>query len=98
VHIAKLAKQEISCEQIRHSPSARYRAGSAQMLRRRLNEPDGAEAFYDEIGVPNEAEPPRLNIAVAQILLHHIQETLPQCASVRGDKVSLNRSEHKRHT
>jgi hypothetical protein len=62
------------------------------------NEPDGAEAFYDEIGVPNEAEPPRLNIAVAQILLHHIQETLPQWASVRGDKVSLNRSEHKRHT
>jgi hypothetical protein len=29
--------------------------------------------------------------------LHHIQETLPQWASVRGDKVSLNRSEHKRH-
>ena len=61
------------------------------------SEPDDFGALYDALEVPENATPPRLAIAVAQILLHHIQGTLPQWASVRGDKVSLNRKEHKRH-
>ena len=35
------------------------------------NEPDDVDAFYDALEVPNDAKPPRLAIAVAQILLHH---------------------------
>ena len=61
------------------------------------SEPDNFDALYDALEVPANATPPRLAIAVAQILLHHIQERLPQWASVRGSKVSLNRKEHKRH-
>ena len=37
------------------------------------------------------------SIAVAQILLHEIQESLPQWASVREEAVVLNRKEHRRH-
>ena len=59
--------------------------------------PDDIDAFYDALEVPNNATPPRLAIAVAQILLHHVQGALPQWASVRGDKVFLNRKEHRRH-
>lgn len=61
------------------------------------SEPDNAGAIYDALDVPAEATPPRLAIAVAQILLHHIQGKLPQWASFRDDKVSLNRQQHKRH-
>ena len=60
----------------------------------------GASALanlYDALEAPNNATPPRLAIAVAQILLHHVQGALPQWASVRGDKVFLNRKKHKRH-
>jgi hypothetical protein len=60
------------------------------------SEPDNADAFYDALEVPNHATPPRLAIAVAQILLHHVQATLPQWASI-GEKVILNRKAHKRH-
>jgi hypothetical protein len=42
------------------------------------SEPDNFGALYDALDVPTNATPPRLAIAVAQILLHHIQETLPQ--------------------
>ena len=59
--------------------------------------PNDVDAFYDALEVPNNATPPCLAIAVAQILLHHVQGALPQWASVRGDKVFLNRKEHKRH-
>jgi hypothetical protein len=59
--------------------------------------PDDIDALYDSLEVPNNATPPRLAIAVAQILLHHVQGSLPQWASVTADKVSLNRKEHKRH-
>ena len=61
------------------------------------NEPDGIDAIYDELEIPDDAQAPRLAIAVAQILLHHIQDTLPQWASGSGDTLSLNRDEHKRH-
>ena len=60
-------------------------------------EPDDLAAFYDALEVPEDAIPTRLAIAVAQILLHHIQGTLPQWASVNGDTVNLNREKHKRH-
>jgi hypothetical protein len=59
--------------------------------------PNDVDTLYDALEVPNNATPPRLAIAVAQILLHHVQGALPQWASVRGDKVFLNRKEHKRH-
>ena len=61
------------------------------------SEPNNFGALYNELEVPANATPSRLAIAVAQILLHHIQETLPQWASMRGSEVSLNRKEHKRH-
>lgn len=60
-------------------------------------EPDDFGALYDALEVPKNATPPRLAIAVSQILLHHVQGTLPQWASVKDDKVSLNRKKHKRH-
>lgn len=59
-------------------------------------EPPDAAAIYDALEVPAKATPPRLAIAVAQILLHDIQGTLPQWASIR-ETVTLNRKEHKRH-
>jgi hypothetical protein len=34
---------------------------------------------------------------VAQIILHHVQATLPQWSSVSGGTVNLNRKEYKRH-
>jgi hypothetical protein len=60
------------------------------------DEPDNFDALYDALEVPAKATPPRLAIAVAQILLHHVQGMLPQWASV-GDTVRLNRKAHKRH-
>ena len=41
------------------------------------SEPADAGDSYDAIEVPDGTEAPRLNIAVAQILLHHIQDELP---------------------
>ena len=61
------------------------------------SEPADAAAIYDALEVPHDAMPPRLTIAVAQILLHHIQETLPQWSTVSGDTLQLNRTAHKRH-
>jgi len=61
-------------------------------------EPDWADAFYDAIGVPKNPIPPRLEVAVAQILLHHVQGSLPQWSAAIGEEiVFLNRKEHKRH-
>jgi hypothetical protein len=48
------------------------------------SEPADAAAIYDTLEISTGATPPRLAIAVAQILLHHIQGTLPQWASVSG--------------
>jgi hypothetical protein len=39
------------------------------------SEPADAAALYDVLEVPHDAVPPRLAMAVAQILLHHIQGT-----------------------
>jgi hypothetical protein len=61
------------------------------------SERDDVDAFCDALEVPNDATLPRLGIAVAQILLSHVQGTLPQWASVRCETVYLNRKEHKRH-
>jgi hypothetical protein len=61
------------------------------------SEPADAANIYDALEVPANATPPRLAIAVAQILLHHVQGALPQWASVSGGTIQLNRNEHKRH-
>jgi hypothetical protein len=60
------------------------------------SDPSGVDAIYKALEVPTEATPPRLAIAVAQILLHEVQGTLPQWAA-SGERVSLNRKAHKRH-
>jgi hypothetical protein len=59
--------------------------------------PAADAAIYDVLEVPDGATPPHIAIAVAQILLHDVQGTLPQWASVSGGTVHLNRKEHKRH-
>jgi hypothetical protein len=61
------------------------------------SEPANAAAIYETLEVPAGATPPRLAVAVAQILLHHVQGTLPQWSSVSADALCLNREEHKRH-
>jgi hypothetical protein len=52
------------------------------------SEPANAAAIYDTLEVPAGATPPRLAIAVPQILLNHVQGTLPQWASVSGATVN----------
>jgi hypothetical protein len=39
----------------------------------------------------------RIEIAVAQILLHHVQDELPQWAAVKDGELLLNRQRHRRH-
>jgi hypothetical protein len=51
--------------------------------------PASFEALYDELEVPTDAAPTRLQIAVAQVLLHHVQDSLPQWWT--------NRRRHVRH-
>jgi hypothetical protein len=59
--------------------------------------PAADAAIYDLLEVPDGATPPRIAIAAAQIILHHVQATLPQWSSVSGGTVNLNRKEYKRH-
>jgi hypothetical protein len=59
--------------------------------------PASFQQLYDELRVPTNAEPTRLQIAVAQILLHDRQDDLPQWVSIRDDKVLINRERHERH-
>ena len=47
--------------------------------------PVGLECLFDGLGVPGDATPSRLEIAVAHILLHGSQGTLPQWGCVRGN-------------
>lgn len=61
------------------------------------SEPADANAIYATLEVPADAQPPRLAIAVAQILLNKIQDTLPQWTAMKDDKLVVNREEHKRH-
>jgi hypothetical protein len=60
-------------------------------------EPSGATAMYEALEVPADVPVSRLSIAVAHILLHHIQETLPQWTAVRDGTVMENRTKHRRH-
>jgi hypothetical protein len=64
-------------------------------------EPKEFDTLYRALEVPDEALKlpgvTRLAVAVSQILLHEIQESLPQWASVSDDEVFLNRKKHKRH-
>ena len=48
-------------------------------------EPSDLGDLYEDLGVPDEAEPSQLEIAVAQILLHGSQKRLPQWGCVTGD-------------
>ena len=59
------------------------------------DEPDSLEEFYDAIGVPANPTPSRLNVAVAQIILSHVQGGLPQWYS--GRKGVFGRKRHERH-
>jgi hypothetical protein len=48
--------------------------------------------------VPTNAEPDRLQITVAQILLHQVQDSLPHWARTTNDGTLVtNRKRHKRH-
>ena len=60
-------------------------------------EPEEFDAIYRALDVPVTNDVPRRAIAVAQIILHEIQGTLPQWASVGSDGVCLNRAKHRRH-
>ena len=54
-------------------------------------------ALYEEMAVPRDSFVPRLPIAVAQILLHEIQDSLPQWSAATEDGLVLNRKWHQRH-
>jgi hypothetical protein len=59
--------------------------------------PASFRALFDAMKVPADATPDRLQIAVAQILLHHMQDSLPQWAAISGDEILTNRKRHLRH-
>jgi hypothetical protein len=60
--------------------------------------PPSFQQLFDTMEVPTDAVPDRLQIVVAQILLHHVQDGLPQWASTTNDGMLVtNRKRHKRH-
>jgi hypothetical protein len=60
--------------------------------------PASFEQLFDTMEVPTDAVPDRLQIAVAQILLHHVQDGLPQWAAITsGGELVTNRRRHARH-
>jgi len=60
--------------------------------------PASFQQLFDTMEVPTDAVPDRLQIAVAQILLHHVQDSLPQWAAIRSDaELVTNRRRHARH-
>ena len=62
------------------------------------NERASFQRLYDAIEVPAADATDgisRLEIAVAQIVLHHVQDSLPQWAAMKGDELLLNR--RRRH-
>jgi hypothetical protein len=60
--------------------------------------PASFQQLFDTMEVPTDAVPDRLQIAVAQILLHHVQDSLPQWEPITNDgKLVTNRRRHKRH-
>jgi hypothetical protein len=48
-------------------------------------QPASFQQLFDTMEVPTAAEPDRLQIAVSQILLHHVQDSLPQWAATTND-------------
>ena len=61
-------------------------------------QPASFQELYDTMEVPTNAEPDRLQIAVAQILLHHVQDGLPQWTAITKDgEFVTNRSRHGRN-
>src|SRR5215813_5691464 len=61
-------------------------------------QPASFQQLFDTMEVPTNAEPDRLQIAVAQILLHHVQDRLPQWAAITSDgELVTNRRRHARH-
>src|SRR5262245_46852941 len=61
-------------------------------------QPASFQQLFDALEVPANATLDRLQIAVAQILLHHIQDGLPQWAAITRDgELVTNRKPHRRH-
>ena len=61
-------------------------------------QPASFKQLFDTMEVPTNAEPDRLQIAIAQILLHHVQDRLPQWAAVTSDGEPVtNRRRHAQH-
>lgn len=61
-------------------------------------QPASFKKLFETMEVPADAEPDRLQIAVAQILLHQVQDSLPQWAATTNDGTLVtNRKRHKRH-
>jgi hypothetical protein len=61
-------------------------------------QPASFQQLFDTMEVPPDAMPDRLQIAVAQILLHDVQDSLPQWAAITNDgKLVFNRKRHARH-
>jgi hypothetical protein len=59
--------------------------------------PPSFQQLFDAMEVPTDAVPDRLQIAVAQIVLHHVQDSLPQWAVTTNDGTLVtNRKRHKR--
>jgi len=61
-------------------------------------QPASFQQLFDTMEVSTNAEPDRLQIAVAQILLHHVQDSLPQWAAITRDgELVTNRRRFARH-
>jgi hypothetical protein len=61
-------------------------------------QPASFQQLFDTMEVPTNAEPDRLQIAVAQILLHQVQDSLPQWGKTTNNGTLVtNRKRHKRH-
>jgi hypothetical protein len=53
--------------------------------------PASFQQLFDTMEVPTDAVPDRLQIAIAQILLHHVQDGLPQWNAITNDgKLGIN--------
>jgi hypothetical protein len=60
-------------------------------------QPASFQQLFDTMEVPADAMPDRLQIAVAKILLHHVQDSLPQWAAITKDgEFVTNRRRHRR--
>src|SRR5262249_44568604 len=60
--------------------------------------PASFQQLFDTMEVPTDAVPDRLQIAVAQIRLHHVHDSLPHWDGMTNDgKLVTNRRRHKRH-